>query len=71
MPVTQYEFGVLANVGLLKFDFLGLKTLTTIAKCVHYVRETEGAELDIDGIPFDDQAVYEAIFRQAGIIRTA
>ncbi|MCD6283312.1 DNA polymerase III subunit alpha [bacterium] len=62
MLVTQYEMGALAKVGLLKFDFLGLKTLTTIDKSVRYVREVDGVELDIDNIPFDDQAVYENVY---------
>jgi len=62
MLVTQYEMGALAKVGLLKLDFLGLKTLTTVDKAVRYVREVEGIELDIDKIPFDDQAIYENIY---------
>ncbi len=62
MLVTQYEMGALAKVGLLKFDFLGLKTLTTVDKSVRYVRDVEGVELDIDEIPFDDQEVYENIY---------
>ena len=62
MLVTQYEMGALAKVGLLKLDFLGLKTLTTIDKAVRYVRDVEGVELDIDKIPFDDPAIYENIY---------
>jgi len=62
MLVTQFEMGGLTRVGLLKLDFLGLKTLTTIDKCVRYVREVEGVELDIDRISLDDEAVYEEIF---------
>jgi len=60
--VTQYEMGALAEVGLLKFDFLGLKTLTTIDRCLRYVREVAGIDIDIDAIPFDDQAVYAGIY---------
>lgn len=62
MPVTQYEMSALARVGLLKLDFLGLKTLTTIDKCVRRVREVEQVELDIDRIPLDDERVYEGVF---------
>ncbi len=62
MQVTQYEMGSLPKVGMIKFDFLGLKTLTQIDKCLSYVREVEGKDIDIDGIPFDDQDVYENIY---------
>lgn len=62
MQVTQYEMGSLPKVGMIKFDFLGLKTLTQIEKCLNYVREIEGRDIDIDEIPFDDQDVYANIY---------
>lgn len=62
MLVTQYDMDAIAKVGLLKFDFLGLKTLTVIDKCVRYVREILGETIDIDSIPLDDQSVYENIY---------
>jgi len=62
MLVTQYEMGSLEKVGLFKFDVLGLKTLTTIDKCVRYVREIEGKEIDVDAIPLDEGEVFEEIY---------
>jgi len=62
MLVTQYDMDSLAKVGLLKFDFLGLKTLTVIDKCLRYLEEIEGIKIDINAIPFDDQEVYENIY---------
>lgn len=62
MLVTQYEMGSLERVGLFKFDVLGLKTLTTIDKCVRYLREAEGKEIDIDTLPLDEREVFEEIY---------
>jgi len=62
MLVTQYEMGSLEKVGLFKFDVLGLKTLTTIDRCVRYIRETEAKEIDIDAIPLDEQEVFSEIY---------
>ena len=56
--VTQYGMDVLKLVGVLKMDFLGLRTLTVIDDTRRLVAETRGTDLDIDGIPLDDQEVY-------------
>jgi len=61
--VTQYTMTDAEKAGLVKFDFLGLKTLTVICNCVRMVNERGLSEtpLDIDAIPMDDHAVYDMI----------
>ncbi len=58
MLVTQYEGSVIEDTGLIKMDFLGLKTLSIIKEAVANVRLYRGIELDIDNIPIDDPATY-------------
>jgi len=55
---TQYEMNMLDDVGMLKMDFLGLRTLTVIQHAVEAVR-LRGVELDMNKIPLDDPKVYE------------
>ncbi|MEP9347589.1 DNA polymerase III subunit alpha [Xanthobacter sp. KR7-225] len=57
MPVTQYNMKWVEQAGLVKFDFLGLKTLTVIEKAVKLVR-ARGIDLDITKIPLDDPKTY-------------
>ena len=60
--ITQYEMKPTEKVGLVKFDFLGLKTLTVIDKAVQLIGESEGGQqIDIESIPLDDAAVYNLI----------
>lgn len=59
---TQYDMTSLEQVGLLKMDFLGLRTLTVIQKTVDAVKR-KGIELDIEKIPLDDQKVYQVFAR--------
>ena len=59
MLVTQYEGSVIEDTGLIKMDFLGLKTLSIIKDAVENVRNTKGVEVDIDSIPIDDPATYK------------
>ncbi|WP_417581420.1 DNA polymerase III subunit alpha [Pelagibacterium sp.] len=58
MPVTQYNLKWVEPAGLVKFDFLGLKTLTTIRYAVEMVKEI-GVDLDIDAIPLEDAPTYK------------
>jgi len=58
--VTQFEMKALEKVGLLKFDFLGLKTLTVIEKTLKYIKQSKDA-LDLAIIPIDDQPTYELL----------
>lgn len=62
MPVTQYNLKWVEPAGLVKFDFLGLKTLTTIRYAVDMVKQ-RGVELDIDAIPIEDKDTYKLYAR--------
>ena len=58
MLVTQYEGSVIEDTGLIKMDFLGLKTLSIIKEAIENIRHSKGIELNIDNIPIDDPATY-------------
>ncbi len=60
--VTQYSMKYVEQVGLVKFDFLGLTTLTIIDRALKFLRR-QGIELDISKIPLDDKPTYEMISR--------
>ena len=62
MPVTQLNMKWVEKAGLVKFDFLGLKTLTTLQTCVDLVRE-RGIEVPLDTLPLNDAATYEMLRR--------
>ena len=57
--VTQYEGSVIEDTGLIKMDFLGLKTLSILKEAVVNVKESPGIDLDIDTIPIDDPLTYK------------
>jgi DNA polymerase-3 subunit alpha len=61
--VTQYAMGPVGELGLLKMDFLGLKTLTVIRNTCEMVRRTEGVEIEIDRLPLDDKKTYDLLNR--------
>jgi DNA polymerase-3 subunit alpha len=63
MYVTQFDNSVAEEAGLLKMDFLGLKTLTIIKDAVRMVKENYGIEIDPDEVPLDDQGTYELFQR--------
>lgn len=58
---TQYSMTALEKIGLLKMDFLGLKTLTVIDDTRKIVKRTRGLEIKINEIPFDDLGTYEML----------
>ena len=60
---TQYDNSVAEDAGLLKMDFLGLKTLTLIKDAIKYIKQTKGIDIDPDEIPIDDKATYELFQR--------
>ncbi|MBE3123283.1 MAG: DNA polymerase III subunit alpha, partial [Planctomycetes bacterium] len=60
---TQWDMTIVEKVGLLKMDFLGLRTLSTLQRAVDLVRKHRGIEIDLEKIPVDDPRVY-AIFQQ-------
>jgi len=60
---TQYSMTALEKIGLLKMDFLGLKTLTVIDDTMKIVKRTRGIEVKVHEIPFDDRPAYEMLGR--------
>ncbi len=69
MLVTQYEGSVIEDTGLIKMDFLGLKTLSIIKDAIETVERTHGVHIDIDNIPIDDKNTYE-LYCKGGTIGT-
>ena len=63
MPVTQYDMKYVEETGLIKFDFLGLKTLTVIQRAVDLVKKHRGIELIMSDIPLDDKDTYALLQR--------
>lgn len=57
--VTQYEGSVIEDVGLIKMDFLGLRTLSIIKETLSNIKKSKGIDVDIDNIPLDDPLTYE------------
>ena len=58
---TGYSMGTLEKIGLLKVDFLGLKTLTVIDETLKLVKKTRGIEIDIEKLPLDDSNTYKLL----------
>lgn len=56
---TQYDGHVIESTGLIKMDFLGLKTLSILKEAVENIRLTTGKEIDLDNIPIDDSETYQ------------
>ena len=59
--VTGYAMGPIEKIGLLKMDFLGLRTLTVLASTARLVAESKGLTVDLDAIPFDDPRTYQLL----------
>ncbi len=57
--VTQYDGHVIESTGLIKMDFLGLKTLSELKEACKVVKQTTGKDIDLDNIPIDDPATYK------------
>ncbi len=62
--VTQFDMKCVEKVGLIKFDFLGLRTLTVIFDCLKTIHDRTGSQINIDEIPLNDNAVFQ--FLSAG-----
>ncbi|WP_200956795.1 DNA polymerase III subunit alpha [Caloramator mitchellensis] len=58
---TQFTMTILEEIGLLKMDFLGLRTLTVLRDAVELIYKNKGIKLDLDKIDFEDKSVYEMI----------
>lgn len=61
--VSQYSMNDIQAVGLTKFDFLGLKTLTVIKNAINFIKESNNINLDIDNLPLDDKQTYQLLMR--------
>ncbi len=59
--VTQFEMHAVEELGLLKMDFLGLRTLSIIERCLELIEASTGARVDIDGVPLDDPKTFEIL----------
>lgn len=59
--VTQFTMGTLEELGLLKMDFLGLRTLTVIRDAITMIRENRGVSIDLDKVGFEDEEVYRML----------
>lgn len=64
---TQFPMGTVEEIGLLKMDLLGLRTLTVIGDTLKIIKHTIGQEVDIDQIPVDDQNTFAMLCRGEGI----
>lgn len=61
--VTQFEMDTLQELGLLKMDFLGLRTLTVIEKTLQIIKNTRHQEIDLEKIPLNDEATFSLLSR--------
>lgn len=61
MITTQYDKTQVEELGLLKMDFLGLRTLTVLGDAVRFIRETTGEDVDLDHLPLEDKAVSDML----------
>ena len=71
LPITQYDNSVVEEAGLLKMDFLGLRTLSVIRSTIHQIKSRHNIEIDLSEIPLDDSKTY-VLFQQgktAGIFQ--
>jgi len=66
---TQYDGHVIEETGLIKMDFLGLKTLSELKEACAIIKQTRGIEVDLDTIPIDDAKTYE-LYQQGRTIGT-
>jgi DNA polymerase-3 subunit alpha len=60
-PITQFNWKMVETAGLVKFDFLGLKTLTVLQKAVELIQRGRGIAVDLAGLPLDDGRTYELL----------
>jgi len=66
---TQYDGHVIESTGLIKMDFLGLKTLSEMKEACAVIKQTRGIDIDLDNIPIDDPKTYE-LYQQGRTIGT-
>nr|MBI2905564.1 DNA polymerase III subunit alpha [Chloroflexota bacterium] len=61
--ITQFEMEILEYLGLLKVDFLGLRTLTIMARACEFIKQRHGVDYNINNIPTDDKSIYDLLGR--------
>lgn len=61
MLITQFPMSNLEELGLLKMDFLGLRTLTVIDECIKIIRENRGVSISLDELDFNDEGVFKML----------
>ena len=61
MPVTMYDMKFVEETGLIKFDFLGLKTLTVIQRAIDWIKKSRGIDVDMETVPLDDVDTYKML----------
>jgi len=59
--ITQFAKETVEDIGLLKMDILGLRTLTVLDRAIEIIRKTRGRDIDLDNIPLDDDKVYKLL----------
>ncbi|MDR0319820.1 MAG: DNA polymerase III subunit alpha [Rickettsiales bacterium] len=64
IPATQYDMGIVEDIGLIKFDFLGLSTLTILKYAARLIKDNHGVLIDVDNIPLDDEKTFR-LFQEA------
>ncbi len=69
LNVTQFDGSVIESAGMLKMDFLGLKTLSILKTVIGYVKENHGTEYNLDEIPLDDEKTYR-LYQRGGTLGT-
>ncbi len=67
MPVTQFNMKWVESAGLVKFDFLGLKTLTVIQTCLDLIKKSCGDEIDMARLPMDDPDTFAMLSRAEAV----
>ncbi|MDR1180929.1 MAG: DNA polymerase III subunit alpha, partial [Bacteroidales bacterium] len=65
--ITQYEGSSVESVGMLKIDFLGLKTLTIIKEAIDNIKKSKGVDLDINAISLEDELTYKLLSEGATV----
>jgi len=66
-PITGFDMNCVEKVGLLKMDFLGLKTLTVVSETLKIVKRTHNLDLDIDNIPLVDKSTFDLLRKAATV----
>jgi DNA polymerase-3 subunit alpha len=63
--ISQFDKDDVEKAGLVKFDFLGLRTLTILDEAVRLAKEVEGVDINLETLPLDDRATFDRIFKSA------